>query len=499
VTRKASLPWLIAATSIPMFMVALNNLVVTNALPQIQDHFDVKQQDLQWSINAYVLVFAGLLLTGAGIGDRFGRRKTFMWSIVLFSVASVACAVATTYPALIAARAVQGAGAAAILPLSLTILANGVSQKMRSAAIGIWSGVNGLGVALGPMVGGAVTDGLDWRWIFWVNLPVGVLSLPLVLWGIRESSQPEGGLDLLGMVLVTGSVTSAVWGIVEASDEGWTSRPILSAFGAAVVLLILFVLWERRAKHPLLPLRFYRIPNFVLSNAVSLAMYFGVFGSIYFLAQYLQGPLDYSAFEAGVRTLPWTAMPMVVAPLTGLIVDRVGGGQLVALGLAMQGAGLAWIALIATVDISYSALVPPMVIAGIGMGLVFTPTTAVVLGSVHEHEHGKASGANNTVREVGGALGVAVLTTVFVEFFEDAPIRFPFDVPQAFVDSMIPAIMVGVMVVAVGAVLGLFITKVMADDQPAEALAGTPSANGQVTIPAQASASDRDSSLLSAN
>ncbi|HEX6075860.1 MAG TPA: MFS transporter [Micromonosporaceae bacterium] len=483
--RKTSLPWLIAATSVPMFMVALNNLVVTNALPQIQDHFEVEQQDLQWAINAYVLVFAGLLLTGAAIGDRFGRRKTFIGAVVLFSVGSVACAVATSYPELIAARAVQGAGAAAILPLSLTILADGVSQRMRSAAIGIWSGVNGLGVALGPMVGGAVTDGLDWRWIFWLNLPVGVLAVPLVLWAVRESSQPENGLDLLGMVLITGSVTSCVWGIVRASEEGWTSSEILIAFGAAVALLILFVLWERRARYPLLPLRFYRIPNFVLSNAVSLAMYFGVFGSIYFLAQYLQGPLEYSAFDAGVRTLPWTAMPMVVAPLTGLIVDRVGGGPLMALGLALQGVGLAWIALIATVDIGYSSLVPPMVIAGIGMGLVFTPTTAVVLGSVRESEHGKASGANNTVREVGGALGVAVLTTVFVEFFEDAPIRFPPDVAQAFVDSMRPAVMTGVVVVAVGAMLGLFITKATASASADKATDGS-----QVTVPAQRSGSE---------
>jgi len=491
VARKTSLPWLIVASSVPMFMVALNNLVVTNALPQIQDHFDVEQQDLQWAINAYVLVFAGLLLTGAGLGDRFGRRKVFVWAIVLFSVASAACAVAGSYSALIASRALQGAGAAAILPLSLTILANGVSQRMRSAAIGIWSGVNGLGVALGPLVGGAVTDGLDWRWIFWVNLPVGVLAVPLVLWAVRESAQPGGGLDLIGMVLITGSVTGSVWGIVEASDEGWTSRPILGAFGAAALLLVLFILWERRATHPLLPLRFYRIPNFVLSNAVSLAMYFGVFGSIYFLVQYLQGPLEYSALDAGVRTLPWTAMPMVVAPLAGLIVDRVGGGNLMALGLALQGVGLAWIGLIATADIDYTLLVPPMVIAGIGMGLVFAPTAAVVLGSVHESEQGKASGANNTVREVGGALGVAVLTTVFVESFENTPIRYPFDVPDAFVDSMRPAVMAGVAVVAIGAMLGLFITKRnQVDDEDA--------GPQQVAVPAQRSAADAEPAVAAA-
>lgn len=481
-TKRVPVGWAIVASSIPMFIVALNNLVVTNALPQISKDFSASITDLQWVINAYVLAFAGLLLTSAALGDRYGRKLVFLVGVGVFTVGSVGCALATSTGALIGARVVQGIGAAAILPLSLTVLAAAVSPKMRSAAIGIWSGINGLGVALGPLVGGAVTEGLDWKWIFWINLPVAVIAVPLLLWAIRESKGAAGGLDLFGMVLVSGAVTAAVWAIVRASDDGWTSAPIVSAFGAAALMLVVFVFWERRVTSPLLPLSFYKIPSFVLSNVVSLAMYFGVFGSIFFLAQYLQGPLGYSPLSAGLRTLPWTAMPMVVAPLTGLIVDRVGGGRLMALGLALQAVGLAWIANISAVDTPYGDLVPPMVIAGIGMGLVFAPTTAVVLGSVREHEHGKASGANNTVREVGGALGVAVLATVFTHYFNEVQIRSPQDAAKAFVNGMQPAIWVGVAVVVAGAIAGLFIRKSVRPPQAEEPAGAEATAGAEAPV-----------------
>jgi nitrate/nitrite transporter NarK len=254
-------------------------------------------------------------------------------------------------------------------------------------------------------------------------------------------------------------VTSAVWAIVEVHDRGWTSAPILGAYGLSAALLVAFVLWERVVSSPLLPLRFYRIRAFVLSNLASIAMFFGTFGSIFFLMQYLQGPLGYSALQAGLRTLPWTAMPMVIAPIAGAITDRVGGGRLMAAGLALQACGLGWIAHIATVDLAYGGLVPPMIVAGIGMGLVFAPTSAVVLGSVRPDEYGKASGANNTVREVGGALGIAVLVTVFQNRFDDTPIRSAADAAQAFVNGMTPAVWVGVAVVLAGALAAAFIPR----------------------------------------
>lgn len=446
----------IAAASLPMFMVSLNNLVVTNALPAIAKNLTISIADLQWVVNSYILAFAGLLLTAAALGDRYGRRRVFLTGIALFSLGSVACALATTGTALIAARVLQGVGAAAIQPLSLTLVVGAVPAVRRSAAIGLWGAVNGLGVALGPLVGGAVTEGLSWQWIFWINLPVALVSLPLTLRAIGETKGVDRSLDLRGMVLVAAAVTLAVWGIVEAGTAGWGSAAVVAPLAATAALVGVFIWWERRAPAPLLPLGFYSSRAFSLSNVVSLAMFFGVFGSIFFLAQYLQGALGYGPLEAGLRTLPWTAMPMIVAPIAGALIDRVGGARLMAIGLALQGLGLAWIASIATVGLSYPRLVPALAVSGVGMGLVFAPTMAVVLASVRPHEHGKASGANNTVREVGGALGVAVLTTVFQSHFVVVP-GFPFDSAAAFVNAMRVAVWVGVAVVEAAAVLALFI------------------------------------------
>jgi EmrB/QacA subfamily drug resistance transporter len=381
----------------------------------------------------------------------------FLVGVVLFSVGSVACAMSDSIPTLITARVMQGIGAAAVQPLSLTLLAAAVPPRRRSAALGLWGGINGLGVALGPVVGGAVTEGLAWQWIFWINLPVAAIALPLAMWALHESWGRDRGLDLPGMVLVTAAITLTVWAIVQASETGWGDQLILSAFGSAAALLLVFVLWEQRAPNPLLPLRFYRIRAFVASNLLSLAMFFGVFGSIFFLAQYLQGPLGFTPFAAGIRTLPWTAMPMVFAPLAGILTDRLGGGRLMTVGLALQGIGLAWITTLVTPQVNYAQLVPALVVAGIGMGLVIGPTSAVVLGAVHSHEHGKASGANNTVREVGGALGVAVLTTVFTTKAAEVPIRSRSDAILSFLHGMVPAIWVGVAVVALGVMAGLFI------------------------------------------
>jgi EmrB/QacA subfamily drug resistance transporter len=454
--KKPSTVLAIAGASLPMFMVSLNNLVVTNALPDIAKSLTISVTGLQWVVNAYILTFAGLLLTGSALGDRYGRRRVFLAGILLFSLGSIGCALATSGDMLIAARVLQGAGAAAVQPISLTLVVGAVPATKRSAAVGLWGGVNGLGVALGPLVGGAVTQGLAWQWIFWVNIPVALIAIPLILKSVPEAKGSDGDLDLRGMVLVAGTVISVVWGIVRVGSAGWTSPSVLLPLAAAVGLGAAFVGWERRTPKPLLPLRFYREPAFVLSNLVSLAMYFGVFGSIFFLTQYMQDSLGFSPFEAGLRTLPWTAMPMIVAPAAGLLIDRIGGSRLMAAGLALQGIGLAWIASIATVDLSYSRLVPALAVSGIGMGLVFAPTMAVVLAAVRPHEHGKASGANNTVREIGGALGIAVLTTVFQSHFGIVR-SFPFDSARAFVHSMSSAIWVGVAVVEAAAVMALFI------------------------------------------
>ncbi len=464
--RRVPLWLAIVACSVPMFMVALDNLVVSTALRTLAVDLKASTQDLQWFVNAYVLCFACLMLTGAALGDRYGRRRIFLTGIVVFTLASIGCGLADTSGQLIFWRVVEGIGAAAVMPLSLTLLADAVPAERRSLALGLWSAVSGLAVAFGPVVGGAVVDGLDWQWIFWINVPVCAVAIPLVVFALRESTLPDTHLDPLGMLLSTGGLVAVVWGIVNGESHGWTSQRILGAFALGAVLIALFVLWERRAKHPLLPLALHRSSGFVLSNVVAAAMYFGVFGSIFLLAQYLQIAPHRTPLHAGVLTLAWTLMPMVVAPIAGALTDRVGGGRLMALGLFLQAAGLAWINLEATSDTPYSHVVGPMILAGTGMGFVFAPTAAVVLASVRTEHQGKASGANATYREIGGALGIAVLSTVFAHSGS------PRDAQQ-FVRGLHPAVWVGVCVVVFGGLCALAIRR---DPRPCPAEEQEPAA-----------------------
>ncbi|MEV6384810.1 MFS transporter [Streptomyces sp. NPDC051773] len=450
--RRVPLWLAVVACSLPMFMVALDNLVVSTALHTLAVDLEANTQQLQWFVNAYVLSFACLLMTGAALGDRFGRRMVFVVGTVVFTLASIGCGLSDTSAQLITFRTLQGFGAAAVMPLSLTLLAQAVPERLRGMALGIWSGVSGLAVAMGPVVGGAVVDGLDWRWIFWINVPVCVIAVPLVLFALRESSLPGTRLDLVGMLLAAAGLCAVVWAIVHGEPDGWTSAKVLGAFLGGTVLLVAFVAWEARSPEPMLPLSFYRVRAFTLTNVVSATMYFGVFGSLFLLAQYLQLVPPRTPLEAGVRTLAWTLMPMFVAPVAGLLTDKVGGGRLMALGLFLQGVGLGWINLVADTDTPYSSLVGPMIVAGIGMGFVFAPTAAVVLGSVAREHAGKASGANTTVREIGGALGIAVLSTVFVAYGSTRG-------PQEFVDGLRPAVWVGVAVVLAGALCALAIPR----------------------------------------
>ncbi|MEZ3179466.1 MFS transporter [Streptomyces pimonensis] len=468
--RNAPLWLAIVACSVPMFMVALDNLVISTALRTLAQDLGASTEQLQWFVNAYVLSFACLLMTGAALGDRFGRRRLFVTGIVVFTLASAGCGLADTSAQLIAWRTAQGFGAAAVMPLSLTLLSQAVPDRMRGLALGLWSGISGLAVAMGPVVGGAVVDGLDWRWIFWINVPVGVAAVPLVLMTLRESSLAGTRLDLLGMLLAATGLLAVVWGIVHGETDGWTSAKVLGAFAAGTVLLTAFVLWEARVPAPMLPLSFYRVRAFTLTNVVSATMYFGVFGSIFLLSQYLQIVPPRTPLEAGVRTLAWTLMPMFVAPVAGLLTDRVGGGRLMALGLLLQGIGLGWINLVADTDTAYSALVGPMIVAGVGMGFVFAPTAAVVLASVSREHAGKASGANTTVREIGGALGIAVLSTVFVAHGST-------EGPQQFVDGLRPAVWIGVAVVLAGALCALGIPR---EPRPSVTSPGKPDARTAV-------------------
>ncbi|MFD4407342.1 DHA2 family efflux MFS transporter permease subunit [Nocardia sp. NPDC058499] len=444
VEPRQPLALVLAAVGIPMFMVTLDNLVVTNALPVIRTDLGASLSDLQWFVNAYTLSFAALLLTASALGDRLGRRRVFLAGIALFTLASAACALATDPAMLTAARVVQGLGGAAVMPLSLTLLSDAVPERLRSAAIGIWGGISGLGVALGPLLGGAVVDGLSWQWIFWINVPIGILVLPLVARVLRDSRGGAGRLDPLGLILASGGVVAIVWGIVHGADDGWTSGGVLAALFGGGLLLATLIGWEHRAAAPMLAPRLFGVRAFSVANVVAFAFSVGVFGSIFLLAQYFQVVQGYSPLESGIRTMPWTMAPMVVAPLAGLVIDRVGARMLLVTGQALLAAALAWMAAVTTVDLAYGSFVAPLLLAGIGMGLTFAPLATVVMAAVPEADRSVASGTNNTVREVGVAMGIAVLASVFASYgaYTD---------PQGYVDGLVPAVWVGAAIVAAGA------------------------------------------------
>jgi len=470
--------WTSIVTSVALFMVTLDNLVVTTALPSIREDFNATIASLGWTVNAYTLAFAVGLLPAAALGDRLGRRRVFAAGLGLFTLASSAAALAPSADALIGARALQGAGAGAVAPLSLTLLSEAFPAGKRGLALGIWSGVSGLGVALGPLAGGAVIEGISWHWIFWLNVPIGLVLIPLAITRLTESHGPNDRLDLPGLALAGSGLLGLVYGIVKAQDLGWTSTTVLGAGLGGLALLAAFVWWELRTPQPMLPMRFFRSRAFSATSGVSVAMFFGTFGSIFLLAQFFQTVQGYSALEAGLRTLPWTVMPIFVAPLAGILSDRVGSRALMTLGLSLQAGGLAWLAAVSEPSVPYGQLVPPFMMAGAGMALVFAPAANAVLSSVRPQEAGQASGATNTFREIGGALGVSVLSTVFASSGSYAS-------PQAFADGMTAAVWVGAAVLAAGAVTALFVPgRVRQAELAAESRAAGEAGAGPATEPA---------------
>ena len=445
--------WTLALVSAVLFMVTLDNLVVTTALPRLRVDLGASLSGLEWVVNAYTLTFAVLLMTGAALGDRFGRRRMLSIGLTVFTAGSAAAALSSTATALIVARAVQGAGGAMVLPLTLTLLSEAFPAGRRGIALGIWSGVSGLGVALGPVVGGAVVSGLSWHWIFWLNVPIGIIVAPLALARLTESHGPNRRLDLPGVALASGGLFGVVYAVVRANSLGWTNPTILGAAATGAALLVAFAAWELHAPAPMLPLRFFRSRAFSATNLVSLIMYFGMFGAIFLLAQYFQTAQGYSPLQAGIRTLPWTAMPIFIAPLAGLLSDRIGARPLMFLGLALQAAALGWLASELSPTLSYGSVILPFILAGAGMAMVFAPSANAVLGSVRDEEAGQASGATNAIREIGGVLGIAVLAAVFNGAGSYAS-------PHAFVAGLTPAVTVAAIVVAIGALAALAIPGV---------------------------------------
>jgi EmrB/QacA subfamily drug resistance transporter len=450
--HKRNIWWTFAITSTALFMVTLDNLVVTTALPVIRKDLHSGLSGLEWTVNAYTLTFAVLLLTGAALGDRFGRRLMFSVGLAIFTLASAAAALAPSIGALDAARAVQGVGGAIVMPLTLTILSAAVPPERRGLALGAWGGISGLAVAIGPLVGGAVVSGISWHWIFWLNVPIGLVLAPLALARLDETQGPTTKLDLPGLGLASAGLFGIVWGLVRGNSVGWGSAEIVGAIVAGFAVLAAFVAWELRTDSPMLPMRFFRNRTFALANVSSLFMFFGMFGSIFLLAQFFQTVQGYSPLQSGLRILPWTAMPIFVAPIAGALSDRIGGHKLMGAGLALQATGLAWIAAVSTPTTAYSALVLPFILSGAGMALFFAPVANVVLAAVRPEEEGQASGANNAVRELGGVFGVAVLASVFSHYGG-------YRTGTAFVDGMTPAVYVGAAIVALGSLAAFAIKR----------------------------------------
>jgi len=463
-TMKNRTLWTFVITSVALFMVTLDNLVVTTAIPVIRKDLGASLESLEWTVNAYTLTFAVLLLTGAALGDRFGRRRMFSLGVGIFTAGSVAAALAPSIGMLNLARAVQGLGGAIVLPLTLTILSAAVPPTKRGLALGAWGGISGLAVALGPVVGGAIVQGISWQWIFWLNVPIGVALVPLAMSRLTESYGPAGKLDLGGLGLSSAGLFGIVWGLVRGNAQGWASTEILGALSIGVVLLAAFVAWELRAENPMLPMAFFRNRTFTLANTASLFMFFGMFGSIFLLSQFFQTVQGYSPLGSGLRILPWTIAPMFVAPIAGAMSDKIGGKTLIGVGLSLQALGLGWLGLVSTPTAPYSEFIGPFILAGVGMGMFFAPVANVVLSAVRPAEEGQASGANNAIRELGGVFGVAVLASVFARLGG-------YQSGDAFVDGMNPAILVGAAVVALGAVAAFAIPRRRAARVPQPVLA----------------------------
>ncbi|NRQ30262.1 MFS transporter [Nonomuraea sp. NN258] len=405
--------WVLGLASLASFMMALDSLVVTTALSTIRNDLRASIESLEWTVNAYNLTFAVLLLTGAALGDRFGRRRMFVAGLAVFTVASVACALSPGVGALVAARAVQGAGAALVLPLSLTLISAMFPAHRRGRAMGLYLGITGLATFSGPFVGGAIAEGLAWQWIFWLNLPIGVLAILLTARRVAESRGGNDRLDLPGVGLVTAGAFGVVWALVRGNAAGWAGAEVLGTLGLGVALMIAFVLWERRAPAPMLPMRFFRARAFATANPANFLVFASLYGTMFFLAQYFQTVHGDGPLAAGLRLMPWTATLMVCAPIAGRLADRVGERAFVVAGLLLQALSMGWIALAAGPGTGYLELLPALVVGSAGLTMAMPAAQKAAVGAVRPEEIGQASGAFMMLRMFGGVFGTSVTVAVF--------------------------------------------------------------------------------------
>jgi EmrB/QacA subfamily drug resistance transporter len=410
---KRRLGWVLGLTSTGYFMVILDSVVVITALPRMQRDLHVSLSSLQWTLNAYGIAFAAGIITAAALGDRLGRRKVFTSGLALFTVASVACALAPNASELIAARTVQGLGGAIVLPLSLTILTTAFPAERRGMIVGIYGGLAGLAVAMGPIVGGAVTQGIDWHWIFWINVPIGVIAVLLGLRMLPESYGAPERLDLVGVGLVTAGVVSLVWALSRANNVGWSSAEVVGTLVAGAVLLIAFVRWESSVSEPMVPLRMFSVRDFAIGNLTTFLMSGAIFAAGLLVTEEFQLARHYSPVGAGVRLLPFFATPMFVSPIAGALSDRIGRRPIMVLGLSMLTAGFVWVAWRGSLATSWIELVIALLIAGVGISMALPTVPTAVLSAVAPHEMGKASGINYMAQRFGAVFAIAIGSAVF--------------------------------------------------------------------------------------
>jgi EmrB/QacA subfamily drug resistance transporter len=479
-TSRSTRRWVLGLAAVASFMVALDTLVVSTALTTIRADLSAGIEELEWTVNAYNLSFAVLLMTASALGDRLGRRRLLAGGLALFALASAACALAPTAGWLIAARAVQGAGAAFVMPLALTLVTHVFPAERRGAALGALQGLTGLAVAAGPVVGGAVAQGIDWSWIFWINVPIGLATVPLVLARIPESTGGDRSLDLPGLGLVTAAAVGIVWGLVRGNAAGWGSPEVVACLAGGLALLAAFVAWEARARAPMLPPALFRSRAFSVGNAGIFLTFASLFAAVFFLAQFLQTGLGNDPLGAGLRLLPWTATLFFVAPVAGVLVDRFGERPFLVGGLTLQAAGMGWITLVAEPGMSYATLVPALVVAGCGVSAAMPAVQNVVVGAAAPEAVGKAAGVNSTLRELGGVMGIAVAVAAFAG-------AGGYTSAQAFSDGFVAAIAVSAALSLAGALTGgLLGARGRGDQVPADARARASAATSAVSTAASA-------------
>ncbi|HTR92791.1 MAG TPA: DHA2 family efflux MFS transporter permease subunit [Trebonia sp.] len=418
-TARAAGPrlgWVLGLTSTAYFMVVLDSVVVITALPRMQRDLHVGLASLQWTLTAYNIAFAAGIITAAAAGDRFGRRRVFNFGLAAFTVASAVCALAPNVNALIAARTVQGLGGAIVLPLSLTILTTAFPAERRGMIVGIYGGLAGLAVAMGPIIGGAVTQGIDWHWIFWINVPIGAVALPLAMRLLPESHGAPGRLDPGGVTLLTCGVVAIVWALVRANQAGWTSAETVGCLAGGVVLLAAFAAWEQRVSEPMVPLRLFRSRAFAIGNATTFLMSGAIFAAGFLVTQEFQFARGYSPVSAGVRLLPFFATPMLISPIAGAVSDRIGRRPVMVTGLFLQTAGFVWVAVRGSLAASWIELDVALLIAGVGVSMALPTVPTAVLNAVAPRELGKASGINYMMQRFGAVFAIAVASAVFAAY-----------------------------------------------------------------------------------